>query len=180
MRLLIAVAVLLGATLMAMPALLTGEAASAVELLDAELVAAGTPVLQNASGTVRLEQGQLDAVGRRVFVVPEPGGLWQLASGIGLLVFLARRRCRRTEKEVAAMKKLFRPRAPWLAILLMCLAYIPTFRWLLSLNEYGENLERIWMGQGRGNFHQRLQYAGAFGAYFVIVYFLLVSGYTIG
>jgi hypothetical protein len=103
-------------------ALLALGAASAVELRDAELVAAGSPVLQNAAGTLRLEQGRLDAVGRRVFVVPEPGMLWQLGAGAGLLLFLARRRSRHPGKEDAAMKKLFRLRAPWIAVLLMCLA----------------------------------------------------------
>ena len=67
-------------------------AASATELLDGELVPAATPVLQNAGGTVRLEQSQLDAVGRRVFMVPEPGALWQLSSGVGLLALLYSRR----------------------------------------------------------------------------------------
>lgn len=61
-----------------------------VEMLDGRLVTAGSPVLQNASGTVQLEQGRLDAVGRRVFVVPEPRALWQLSTGSGLLVLLAR------------------------------------------------------------------------------------------
>jgi hypothetical protein len=77
-------------------ALLALGAASAVELLDAELVAAGSPVLHNASGTIRLEQGRLDGLGRKVFVVPEPGVLWQLGSGAGLLALLAGRSRRRS------------------------------------------------------------------------------------
>ena len=65
-----------------------------VQLLDAELVAAGSPVLQNGSGTLRLEDGRLGRLGPTVFVVPEPGALWQLVSGIGLLALLAKRRRR--------------------------------------------------------------------------------------
>jgi hypothetical protein len=64
----------------------------AVELLDGKLVAAGSPSLHNGTDTVRLEDGRLDSVGGRVFVVPEAGALWQLGSGVGLLVLLARRR----------------------------------------------------------------------------------------
>ena len=72
-------------------ALLVPNAASAVELRDAELVAGGNPVLQNGAGTVRLEDARLGRVGSTVFV-PEPGALWQLGSGVGLLALLARRR----------------------------------------------------------------------------------------
>jgi hypothetical protein len=67
--------------------------ASAIELHDAELVAGGSPVLQNASGTLRLEDVRLGRLAPPVFFVPEPGALWQLNSGIGLLALLAR--CRR-------------------------------------------------------------------------------------
>ena len=80
-------------------ALLGTWAASATELLDGELVPAASPVLRNAGGTVRLEGSQLDAVGRRVFFVPEPGALWQLGSGITLMALLAGRRRRRTDTE---------------------------------------------------------------------------------
>ncbi len=76
-------------------ALLGTWAASATELLDGELVAAGSPVLQNGSGTVRLEDGRLGRLGPIVFV-PEPGALWQLGSGVGLLALLAGRPRRRT------------------------------------------------------------------------------------
>ena len=71
-------------------------AASAVELRDAELVAAGSPVLQNAMGTVRLEDARLGRLGPPVFAAPEPGAFWQLSCGIGLLAFLAGRRRRRS------------------------------------------------------------------------------------
>ncbi len=76
-------------------ALLVSAAASAGELRDAELVAGGEPVLQNAAGTVRLEDARLGRLGPLVFV-PEPGGLMQLGSGIGLLAFIAGRKRRRT------------------------------------------------------------------------------------
>ena len=75
--------------------LLGARAASTVELLDAELVAAGSPVLQNPSGTVRLEDSRLGRLAPPVFV-PEPGAVWQLGSGIGFLALLAGRRRRGT------------------------------------------------------------------------------------
>ena len=84
--------------LIAMVGLLVAIAAgtaSAVELRDAELVAVGSPVLQNGMGTVRLEDSRLGRLGPPVFV-PEPGALLQLGSGIGLLAQLGRRRRRRT------------------------------------------------------------------------------------
>jgi hypothetical protein len=70
--------------------------ASAVELLEGKVTVGAAPVLQNAGGTVRLEQPQVNAVDRTTFFVPEPGALWQLGSGIGLLALLAGRRRRRT------------------------------------------------------------------------------------
>ncbi len=74
-------------------AALVPATALGVELRDAELVAGGEPVLQNGSGTVRLEDSRLGRLGPPVFV-PEPGALWQLGTGIGLLALLARRRRR--------------------------------------------------------------------------------------
>ncbi len=79
-------------------AALVPASALAVELRDAELVAGGEPVLQNGSGTVRLEDARLGRLGPPVFV-PEPGALWQLGSGIGLLALLAERRRRRTASQ---------------------------------------------------------------------------------
>jgi hypothetical protein len=80
------------ATALAFAGLLATPASSmgpAVELRDAELVAAGSPVLQNGAGTVRLEDPRLGRLGPPVFFVPEPVALWQLGSGIGLLALLA-------------------------------------------------------------------------------------------
>jgi hypothetical protein len=75
-------------------AALAAGTTSAVELRDAELVAVGSPVLQNGGGTVRLEDSRLGRLGP-LALVPEPGALWQLGSGIGLLALLARRCGRR-------------------------------------------------------------------------------------
>ena len=69
-------------------------AGAQVELRDAELVAGGSPVLENGLGTVRLEDGRLGRLGPPVFV-PEPGAVWQLGSGAGLLALLSGRRRRR-------------------------------------------------------------------------------------
>jgi len=68
-----------------------GPEPPSTEILGGKLVAAGTPVLQNSTGTVRLAGGRLDAIGSHN-LVPEPEILWQLGSGLALLVLLARRR----------------------------------------------------------------------------------------
>ena len=70
-------------------ALLLSASAGAVELRDAELVAGGSPVLQDGTGTVRLEDGRL---GTLPVPVPEPGVLWQGGMAIGVLAFLRHRR----------------------------------------------------------------------------------------
>jgi hypothetical protein len=72
--------------------LLVASGAGAVELRDAELVASGSPVLQNGTGTVRLEDGRLGPP----VPLPEPGAFLQLGSGIGLLALLVGFRRRRT------------------------------------------------------------------------------------
>jgi Protein of unknown function (DUF1566) len=72
-------------------AVLVSGAALATELRDAELVAGGEPVLQNGTGTVRLEDARLGRLGPATFV-PEPQGLLPLGFGIGLLTLLAARR----------------------------------------------------------------------------------------
>jgi hypothetical protein len=65
--------------------------ASEIQLRDAALVAGGVAVLRNVTGTVRLESGRLGRPGPAAFV-PEPGTLWQLGPGLGLLALLAGRR----------------------------------------------------------------------------------------
>ena len=78
-------------------AALAAGTASAIELRDAELVAGGSPVLQNGTGTVRLEDPRLGRVGPLI-LVPEPGALWQMGSAIGVLAVLAGRRRRHTSR----------------------------------------------------------------------------------
>jgi hypothetical protein len=68
---------------------------SAIELRDAELIASGSVVLQNGSGTVQLVDARMGRLGPTT-LVPEPGALWQLGSGIGLLALLGVYRRRRT------------------------------------------------------------------------------------
>lgn len=75
---------------MGLLAALAAGTASAIELRDAELVAGGSPVLQNTTGTVRLEDARLGRLGPPVFI-PEARALWQLGSGVGLLALLAGR-----------------------------------------------------------------------------------------
>ena len=65
---------------------------SATELLEARVTAGAETVLQNAGGTVRLERARVDATDHQTFFVPEPGALWQLGSGVGLLALLSSRR----------------------------------------------------------------------------------------
>ncbi len=79
--------------LVAIVGLLVGiaaETASAVELRDAELVAGGSPVLQNGGGTVRLEQAQVNATNRPTFFVPEPGTALLVGFGAASLGVLRR------------------------------------------------------------------------------------------
>ena len=84
---------------------------AATELRDAELTALGSAVLQNGSGTVRLEDARLGRLGPPVFI-PEPGVLWQLGSGIGLLALLARRRKRQQRLKHLAAPILRRRKEP--------------------------------------------------------------------
>ena len=71
--------------------LISAPALAQSVLVDAAVVAGGSPELQNASGTVRLVEPEIDGVPRVIFV-PEPGFLWQLVPGLGLLSILHRRR----------------------------------------------------------------------------------------
>lgn len=64
--------------LFALAGLVAAVAASTVELRDAEFVAGGSPILQNGSGTVRLEDARVGRLGPPIFV-PEPSALWQLS-----------------------------------------------------------------------------------------------------
>lgn len=82
--------------------LLAVGTSSATELRDAELVAGGSPALLNGTGTVRLEDARLGRIGPAALILPEPGAVWQLTSGIGLLAFLAGRRRRRTPSDLDA------------------------------------------------------------------------------
>ena len=87
--------------MMGLVALLAAGTASAVELRDAELVASGSPVLQNGTGTLRLEDSRLGRLGPLI-LVPEPGALWHLGSAIGVLALIAGRRPRRTAYDAPA------------------------------------------------------------------------------
>jgi len=60
---------------------------------------------------------------------------------------------------------------------LLSLTYIPTMFKLLKAAEYGDNIEKLWMGQGRENFWQVAQYAIAFGIYIPIIIYLASIGY---
>jgi hypothetical protein len=64
-------------------AALAAGTALAIELRDAELVASGSPVLQNGTGTVQLEDSRLGRVGPSWTLVPEPGALWQQGAALG-------------------------------------------------------------------------------------------------
>jgi hypothetical protein len=71
---------------------MTAGIVSAAEMLEGKVIVGAVPVIQNTGGTVRLEQAQVSAVGHQTFFVPEPGVLWQLGSGAGLLALLSSRR----------------------------------------------------------------------------------------
>ena len=78
--------------------------ASATDLREGKLAAGAAPVLQNGGGTLRIEQPRLDASGRPIFVVPEPGPLWQLGSALGMLALLQARRRRVASRRAAAAR----------------------------------------------------------------------------
>jgi len=68
--------------------------ASSVELLQGTVTAGAATVLQNAGGTVHLEQPRIGALTHPTFFVPEPVVLWQLGPGTVLLALLYARRQR--------------------------------------------------------------------------------------
>ena len=75
-------------------ATLVPATALAVEVVDAELVASGSSILQNESDTIRIVDSRLGRLGPPVFV-PEPVALLQSCSAIGTLILLAASRRRR-------------------------------------------------------------------------------------
>lgn len=71
--------------------LLIAGSVGASELCDAELVPSGLAVLQNDTGTVRMEDARVGRLGA-IVLVPEPAALWQCLFAVGLLALLAGRR----------------------------------------------------------------------------------------
>ena len=63
-------------------------------------------------------------------------------------------------------------------ILILAVSYIPIFRKLLKAKEYNKEIEQLWMGQGRTNRWQVAQYFASFSIYFILVIFLMVTGYS--
>ncbi len=60
---------------------------------------------------------------------------------------------------------------------LLSLTYIPTLFKLLKAADYGDNIEKLWMGQGRENRWQIAQYLIAFAIYIPIVAYLAMIHY---
>ncbi len=60
---------------------------------------------------------------------------------------------------------------------LLSLSYLPVMFNLIKAVEYGDNIEKLWMGQGRENFWQIAQYVISFSIYIVLVILLATSGY---
>lgn len=83
------------AAALAVSTLLVAGTAPATELLEARVTAGAETVLQDTSGTVRLERARVDATDHPTFFVPEPGALVQLGSGVAALVLMHTRRRRR-------------------------------------------------------------------------------------
>ena len=61
----------------------------------------------------------------------------------------------------------------YIIILILCFSFIPIFRKLLAAREYGSEIEKLWMGQGRTNRWMIAQYFASFSVYFIIMVFLL-------
>jgi 4-hydroxybenzoate polyprenyltransferase len=62
-------------------------------------------------------------------------------------------------------------------ILILCFSFIPIFKKLLEAKDYGREIEKLWMGQGRTNRWQVAQYFASFSIYFAVVFYLLATGY---
>ncbi len=60
---------------------------------------------------------------------------------------------------------------------ILSLTYLPILYKLVKAKEYGDNIERLWMGQGRENFWQIAQYLISFGIYVLLVIYLASIGY---
>jgi len=65
----------------------------------------------------------------------------------------------------------------YIIILILCFSFIPIFRKLLIASEYSDEIEKLWMGQGRTNRWLVAQYFASFSVYFVIVFYLIMTGY---
>lgn len=65
----------------------------------------------------------------------------------------------------------------YIIILIICMSYIPIFRKLLKAKDYGKEIEKLWMGQGRTNRWQVAQYITSFSIYFMICFYLISTGY---
>lgn len=65
----------------------------------------------------------------------------------------------------------------YIIILILCISYLPIFYKLLRTDDYSEEIERLWMGQGRTNRRLVAQYFGSFSVYFVFVMYLFATGY---
>ncbi len=62
----------------------------------------------------------------------------------------------------------------YIIILILCISFIPIFRKLLAVREYGHEIEKLWMGQGRTNRWMIAQYFVSFSIYFVIMFFMVI------
>lgn len=94
--------VLARAAAVAVSTLLVAGTAPATELLEAKVTAGAETVLQNTEDTVRLERARVDATDHPTFLVPEPGALVQLGSGVAAIVLLHTRRHRRVASRTSS------------------------------------------------------------------------------
>jgi 4-hydroxybenzoate polyprenyltransferase len=65
----------------------------------------------------------------------------------------------------------------YIIILILCFSYIPIFLRLIKAKDYGREIEKLWMGQGRTNRWQVAQYIVSFGIYVLIIAYLVTIGY---